>query len=278
MGERQDSQLKDGRDVAIHHAGSPAPGAPVLVMHYGTPHTGKHPPPIDQLAAAVGLRLVSVTRPGFAGSSRRAGRTVSDTAEDIIEVLDRLNVGRMVTAGYSGGGPHALALAALAPDRVDHAATFGCPAPYDQTPDWFTGMAANGGGLRPAAEGPEARERYQRTAEFDPGSFTAADWAALSGPWAGIGDDAQSATAAGSAFGEIDDDLALVAPWGVDLDRITTRVSVFHAASDRVIPAHHAERLAALLPSAGVRSLEASGHVAVLGQLPQWMRAVAPHT
>lgn len=127
MGERQDSQLKDGRDVAIHHAGSPAPGAPVLVMHYGTPHTGKHPPPIDQLAAAVGLRLVSVTRPGFAGSSRRAGRTVSDTAEDIIEVLDRLNVGRMVTAGYSGGGPHALALAALAPDRVDHAATFGCP-------------------------------------------------------------------------------------------------------------------------------------------------------
>ncbi|MGC0144553.1 alpha/beta fold hydrolase [Pseudactinotalea sp. Z1732] len=278
MGERQDSQLKDGRDVAIHHAGSPAPGAPVLVMHYGTPHTGKHPPPIDQLAAAVGLRLVSVTRPGFAGSSRRAGRTVSDAAEDIIEVLDRLNVGRMVTAGYSGGGPHALALAALAPDRVDHAATFGCPAPYDQTPDWFTGMAANGGGLRPAAEGPEARERYQRTAEFDPGSFTAADWAALSGPWAGIGDDAQSATAAGSAFGEIDDDLALVAPWGVDLDRITTRVSVFHAASDRVIPAHHAERLAALLPSAGVRSLEASGHVAVLGQLPQWMRAVAPHT
>ncbi|MGC0273679.1 alpha/beta fold hydrolase [Pseudactinotalea sp. Z1739] len=227
------------------------------------------------LAAGAGLRLVSVTRPGFAGSPRRLGRTVSDTAADVIEVLERLGIDRVVTAGYSGGGPHALGLAALVPDRVSHVATFACPAPYDRTPDWFTGMANNGGGLRSAAEGRSARERYQRTAEFDPGSFTEADWEALSGSWAGIGEDAQAATAAGSASGEIDDDLAFVVPWGVDLDQITSRVSVFHAASDCLIPAHHAERLAALLPAADVRKLEASGHVAVLQQLPHWIHAVA---
>ena len=193
----------------------------------------------------------------------------------MIEVLDHLGIDRVATAGYSGGGPHALALAALDPDRVEHVATFASPAPFDRTSAWFAGMADDGGGLRAATEGFEARERYQATAEFNPSSFTDADWMSLSGRWAGIGDDAQAATAAGSAFGEIDDDLAFVAPWGVDLGQISSSVSVFHAAADRVIPAHHVDRLAALLPKADVRTIEGSGHVDVLEQLPPWMHAVA---
>ncbi|WP_245634470.1 alpha/beta fold hydrolase, partial [Janibacter corallicola] len=244
----------------------------MLVVHYGTPHTGRHPSRIADLATDLGLRLLSVTRPGFGGSPRRAGRTVAD----VVEVLDRLGVDQVATAGYSGGGPHALALAALLSDRVGDVATFASPAPYGGSSAWFAGMAGDGGGLRPAAEGRETREAHQRTAEFDPSSFTGADYAALEGDWSGIGEDAQAAGGADGDAGEIDDDLAFVAPWGVGLGRITGRVSLFQGEADRIVPAHHADRLSALLPTAEIHVLPGSGHVAVLERLPGWMRSIAP--
>lgn len=240
-------------------------------MHYGTPHTGRHPALLDKHASDLGLRLLAVIRPGFPGSARRQGRTVAEAATDVADVLDACGVEEMVTAGYSGGGPHALTLAALLTDRVRAVATFACPAPYDQTESWFAGMAGNGGGLRPAARGEQAREVHQQTATFDASSFTEADWAALGDRWSGIGADAQAASAAGSDAGEIDDDLAFVRPWGAPLDRITCPVTLFQATADRIIPAHHVERLSALLPAAAVQLVEGSGHVAILDQLPGWL-------
>lgn len=270
--------LRSGRSVIVRTAGSAVKTAPTMVMHYGTPHTGRHPAVIAQLAEELGVRLIAVTRPGFASTDRHLGRSVADAAAEVVEVLEELDLRdeatphQILTVGYSGGGPHALAFASLLPDRVREVGVFGCPAPYDGSVEWFAGMAGNGGGLRPAAEGREAREEHQSSAEFDPESFTAADRAALDGRWAGIGEDAQAAFALGSDMGEIDDDLAFVAPWGFDVDRITARVSLFQAEDDRIIPAHHAARLKRLLPGADAHLLIDSGHVAVLDALPEWMR------
>jgi len=275
MSKRQDVRLADGRAVTVHSAGAVDSAAPVLVLHYGTPHTGEHPARLTDLALDLGLRLVAATRPGFVGSPRRFGRTVADTALDVAEALDRIGIDQMIMAGYSGGGPHALALAALLGGRVSDVAVLASPAPYDQTPAWFEGMAGGGAGLRSALSGYTAREVYQRTAEFDSDSFTKADWDALAGPWAGIGEDARAAGTAGSDPGEIDDDLAFVAPWGINLDQITARVTLFQGSDDRIIPAHHADRLASVLPAANMRRVEGSGHVAVLAQLPLWMHAVS---
>ncbi len=272
--EQQTVRVSDGRDVAVHWSGATAPDTPVLVLHYGTPHTGNHPPRLAQLASDLGLRLLAVTRPGFPGSARRRGRTVAQAASDVVEVLDRCGVGEVATAGYSGGGPHALALAALLPDRVRAVAAFACPAPYDQTESWFADMAGDGGGLRAAADGDPARELHQRTATFDASSFTEADWAALAERWSGIGADAEAANGAGSDAGEIDDDLAFVRPWGVPLDQITGAITLYQATADRIIPAHHVERLGALLPSAEVHLVEGSGHVAILDYLPSWMGTI----
>lgn len=276
--DRDRVRLRSGRSAIVHTAGSAAETAPVVVMHYGTPHTGRHPAVIAQLAEELGIRLIAVTRAGFAGTDRHLGRSVADAAAEVVEVLERLELQgiatprEVVTVGYSGGGPHALAFASLLPDRVREVGVFGCPAPYDGSVEWFAGMAGNGGGLRPATEGRGAREEHQSSAEFDPESFTAADRAALDGRWAGIGEDAQAAFALGSDMGEIDDDLAFVAPWGFDLDRITARVSLFQAEDDRIIPSHHAARLQRLLPGADAHLLIDSGHVAVLDALPEWMR------
>jgi len=71
-----------------------------------------------------------VTRPGFPGAERRTGRTVADSAKDVIEVVDEPGIEHFATAGYSGGGPHALALAALLCERVTATAAFASPAPF----------------------------------------------------------------------------------------------------------------------------------------------------
>jgi hypothetical protein len=61
-------------------------------------------------------------------------------------------------------------------------------APLTEDFDWFEGMASEGG-LRAAMAGREARQRYAASEEFDPDSFTPADWTALSGAWSSLGAD-----------------------------------------------------------------------------------------
>ena len=92
-------------------------------------------------AAERGIRLFSYDRPGYGGSTRHKGRKVADCASDIAAVCDALGVERFCVWGISGGGPHALAAAALMPDRVIAAAALASCAPYDaEGPDFLEGM------------------------------------------------------------------------------------------------------------------------------------------
>jgi pimeloyl-ACP methyl ester carboxylesterase len=62
--------------MAVDEVGDPA-GAPVLYLH-GTPDSRLARHPDDGLAAAAGVRLLAIDRPGYGGSSplphRRPGR------------------------------------------------------------------------------------------------------------------------------------------------------------------------------------------------------------
>jgi pimeloyl-ACP methyl ester carboxylesterase len=93
----------------------PADGT-LFLLHHGTPGSaGEIWPPHIEEAASRGLRLASYSRPGGAGSERHPGRSVADCAADAAAVADSLGVERFYTLGGSGGGPHALACAALLP-------------------------------------------------------------------------------------------------------------------------------------------------------------------
>ena len=78
-------------------------------------------------AAERALRLISYDRPGFGESSPQPGRT----AADVRAICAELGIDRLVTWGYSGGGPHLLACAALLPDLVTAAASLAGLAPFD---------------------------------------------------------------------------------------------------------------------------------------------------
>ncbi|SDS11884.1 Pimeloyl-ACP methyl ester carboxylesterase [Friedmanniella luteola] len=263
----------DGYRLRVRDAGGPD-GAPVVLWQHGSPHSGALVPPLVEACAAAGLRLVSYARPGYGGSTGRPGRDVAAAAADVTAVLDALRVEHAGVVGSSGGGPHSLACAALLPDRVTAAVCLASPAPYDGTDAWFAGMASDDA-LRAAVEGRAARVALVGREDFDPAVFTATDWAALEGRWATLGADAG---AAGEAWpdGLVDDDVALVTPWGFRPGQVEVPVLLVHGGADRMIPVDHAHRLLAACPRAELWLRPRDGHVSVLDALPVALAWLTP--
>src|SRR6187402_1382340 len=120
-------ELSDGRTIQVFDSEN---GTTPLLWHPGSPHTGTPLPPVLEAANERDIRVVTYARPGYGRSTRNPGRDVASAASDAAAVLDTLDLDRVHVAGYSGGGPHALACAALLPDRVIAAVTLASPAPY----------------------------------------------------------------------------------------------------------------------------------------------------
>jgi pimeloyl-ACP methyl ester carboxylesterase len=270
MVTRRDLQLPDGRQLVAYDSGALDPSeALTVVWHHGSPQTGAPLEPLLAAAASRDIRLVTYARPSYGGSSPNLGRKVASAAADVAAIVDALGVSRFASMGASGGGPHALACAALLSDRVIGAITLASPAPYTDAFDWYGGMVSPGG-LRAAAAGRDARDRFAAAEEFDENSFTSADWAALNGTWASLGRDAGQAGDAGPD-GLIDDDVAFASAWGFDVAEITGPVLLVQGGEDRVIPPTHAEWLLRHVPSAELWLRPRDGHVSVLDACPVGM-------
>ncbi|MFI1015934.1 alpha/beta fold hydrolase [Streptomyces sp. NPDC020965] len=130
---------RDGK-LAYEEWGDPR-GHPVFLLH-GTPGSrlGPRPRPFD--LHKLGIRLIAYDRPGYGQSDRHAGRSVVDAAADVRAVADALDIPRYSVVGRSGGGPHALACAAIDRDRVASAAAVVSVAPPDAMGlEWLAGMA-----------------------------------------------------------------------------------------------------------------------------------------
>ena len=170
-----DLALGDGRTLHVYDTGTGegTTGLAVFWQH-GIPSTGAPPEPLFAAAAERGIRWVSRDRPGHGGSTPQRGRDVASAAADVASIADALGIGRFAVMGDSGGGPHALACAAVRPGRVLATVCMSGPAPFGaEGLDWFAGMTPTGAAeYRAAATGHAALEAYFASAEFDPGVFT----------------------------------------------------------------------------------------------------------
>lgn len=267
--------LPGGRRLAVLTAG-PADGLP-LVLHNGTPGGLATFGPMTAAAAARGLRTVMCARPGYGGSTPRPGRLVADAADDVAAVLDALGAREFVTAGWSGGGPHALACAIRLPGRCLAAATIAGVAPYRAAGlDWLAGMAPENvqeftaaaageaeltGFLEAAAAG-LVTVSAASVAEALGGLVSEADKAVLTGEYAGyLAESVRTALAAGVA-GWRDDDLAFVRDWGFALTAPGgPPVAVWQGDQDRMVPFAHGAWLSGQLAGARPHLLPGEGHL-----------------
>lgn len=277
-------RLPDGRLLDLRVSG-PAGGLP-LVYHHGTPGAATPIRALERAAHARGLRLVTTSRPGYGGSTRQPGRRVVDVVADTSAVLDALGAQRCLVAGWSGGGPHALACAA----RLEAAAAVlvvAGVAPCDAAGlDWTAGMGeGNVVEFTAALAGEEPLRAYldeQRAQLKDVAAEgIVAELASLlpEVDRAVLTDEFGADLAAkfhealrGGVDGWLDDDLAFLAPWGFSLAEVSVPTAVWQGSADLMVPFAHGQWLAGQLPAASVHLVEGEGHLSVaLGALERML-------
>ena len=274
----------DGRSLEVLVFG-PEDGTP-LVFHNGLPSAAVPFPQLERVAAALGLRVVTWSRPGYGHSTPRTDGTttyhVADDVADTVAVLDALGLGTFVTLGWSGGGPRALACAALLPERCRAAATLAGVGPYGvEGLDFLAGMGPeNVRDVHASLEGAEALEAsllpeiggYVNLTGDDVvaafgGLVTDVDAASLTGELADyVAADFRASVTQGMV-GMRDDSLAIVRPWGFDVGAIDVPVAVWQGRQDLMVPYAHGVWLADHVPGARRHLYDEEGHLSLVAQL-----------
>lgn len=266
----------------------PPEATDLLLLHVGTPAAAVMFPGLVAAAAARGMRTAAYSRGGYGRSSRLPGRSVADEAEISGALADRLGHERFFTIGWSGGGPVALACAALLPHRVkacvllaslaprhEAGADWDAWIPADQRLEWDILASDDQSALlddfeaqirvfsritptRLVAVGgaPDARAVAQRhRAEIAPSLTRSMRRAVLQG-----------------FTGYLDDNVAQAHSWGFRVADIHVPVVVRHGELDRLVDVRQGRWLARMIPGARGVFLPDAGHGSIA--LP-WADVVA---
>lgn len=274
-------RMRDGRLLAFEEWGDPD-GSPVILLH-GTPGCRHGAVPPELMAERPGVRFIAYDRPGYGDSDRGPGRRVAQAARDVAALADGLGLGRFAVLGRSGGAPHALACAALLPSRVRRVAAMASLAPpVAEGLNWFDGMArSNVEEFTQALTDPlEFADRLAARAaaiRADPAQLLAsikdgltdADRRIVSTPAVSemLLRNYREALRE-SAYGWLDDILALLSHWGFDPAQITRPVLLWHGAEDTFSPVGHFEWLAERIPRARPVLDPKGSHFSALEALP----------
>jgi pimeloyl-ACP methyl ester carboxylesterase len=280
-------QRPDGRRLAYECNGDPRD--PVVFSIHGTPGSrlGTHP-------SRPGVCVVSFDRPGYGASDRQPKRDVAAVAGEVEALADELGANRFGVLGISGGGPHALACAALLGDRVTRVASLVGVAPADAMGDDFaTGMSESNIAEFAAAEagrdaliamllpvGVQVRADPDVLADMLAEEMPPPDLACLADP--GFRTRLIAGMAEGLRPGEdgwIDDDIAFVTAWGFDPAVITTSTLIWHGEDDVLVPVAHAHWLHRAISGSQLITVPGAGHLAAFDLAPSavdWLVTGAP--
>jgi pimeloyl-ACP methyl ester carboxylesterase len=285
MAESGTVERAGGRVVSWASWGD-ANGQPLLLIH-GTPGSRLARSPDPNLYGRLGAHAVSFDRPGYGRSTVDPERTILSVADDALAVADAQGWSRFSVLGVSGGGPHALALAVKAPDRLAAVglAVGGAPAELVDPDDL---IAVNREGLRRAREeGRESLEEFlapfAAQAAADPGAML--DTAMADAPpvdrelltrpdiRAVIVESLTEAFANGPR-GWYDDSWALSRPWGFELSEVRVPVRMWYGDADRNVPIGAIRKMASQLQVESLEIIPDAGHLGWLTQEEDVLRTL----
>ena len=259
---RREGTVRVGRRRVLGYAEFGDPCGRLVLWHHGTPGARRQVPLIARRAASrLGLRLVSVERPGVGDSTNHRYRHIRDWADDAGAVVDHFGHDQFAVVGVSGGGPYALACAHEHAERVTVVGLLGsvCPVvgPNAAPGSSVVGLAVTFQGLLDPLRSVLGTAIWLATQPAIPfGHFVLRAYASRMPPGdqevladpemeAVLLDDI--ANARGRRFGAVAHDVALFGrPWGFDLTDIHVPVFWWHGDADNVIPLAHAEHSVAL--------------------------------
>lgn len=284
MSESATLTMPDGRVVGYATHG-PAGGRPVVWCH-GGPGSRLEPAVAGPEAAAAGITFVGIDRPGYGLSTLWPGRSIAGWVPDGLAVADALGLDTFAVVGVSTGGAYALALAALAPERVT--AVVACCALTDMT--WAEGRAMMPAtAVRDLWDAPDRAAALAAAAEAfgedgsrflaNPGgdgdddddlpALPAADLAVLSDPaWLDRMAPCLAEMFASGVQGYCDDRIADGAGWvSFDPGAVRAPTTVLHGEADPIIPPAHARHTAAVVPGATLRLVPELGHLSIMSEI-----------
>ena len=253
-----------------------------VLFHHGTPGNSTSWRDWNDLLAEGEIRAIAASRPGYASSDRRPGRKVVDVVGDLSQILDQFEIKRFVSVGWSGGGPHALAMSL--DKRCAGVITLAGVGQYGQTDlNFLDGMGPENieeFGFSLQGEGPlrnwmdaNALGMQQVTGEGLREAFGGligeADKEVLAGDFAeNMAAEMREALSQGFD-GWIDDDLAFVQEWGFDLGAIVVPVELWQGDDDFMVPHSHSRWLSSKIRTAELNFIPKDGHISLIANHQQ---------
>lgn len=271
-------RVRRGRKLGVAEFGTPD-GQPVFWFH-GTPGARRQiPEEARKIAAARGLRIIGLDRPGVGLSTPHLYDSVADFVPDLELVADQLGIDRFSTIGLSGGGPYAMAAAVGLPDRVASVGILGGVVPSvgpDAAPGGLVGFAHRFRKLLPIVREPAGlaltvlvrlarpigSQGLDLYARFSPPG----DREVLQRPdvKAMFLDDLTTNGSRGLRS-VVYDGILFTRHWGFSPRDIQVPVTWWHGDADNIVPLAHAWHLVPLIPDATLHVREAESHLGGLG-------------
>jgi pimeloyl-ACP methyl ester carboxylesterase len=235
------------------------------------------------------ITLIGVDRFGYGGSDPLPSQqwaSLGAAADELGEVLDRLQAGPVGVAGWSMGGLVALALAARRPDLVDRVAVIGAPAP-DQDVAWIPAE------LKAALQGQSPDQVRELLGKWlapavltDPQHWLellgagAADELVLEQPGVRERLTAMLAVAFEPGTAGLTADVAscFLQPWGFQPEQVSAKTLLLYGAKDSIAGPRHGKWYQQRIPNSRYEQVPGAGHLLVV---PVWRRVLfhlAPHT
>ncbi|MFZ7128608.1 MAG: alpha/beta fold hydrolase [Desulfobacterales bacterium] len=273
--------LAGGRTLAYTDIGEP--DWPCVFFFHGAPGSRLHLAYLEERFLAERIRVVSLDRPAYGGSSPQPGRSMADWPPDVAALADALGIARFGVAGHSSGGPYAVACAALLPERVSAGIVLGGVTDMGWPGAWEGYVDSECELMRMPDEAAAVAWCVERYGEDGKGLFSASDfeWAE---PDKAIFADGRIGPALKLAMtealqrgvtGYAQDIFVQGRPWPFDPKAIAVPVHVLHGELDALVPLAHSCHTSEVIPGSTMRVLPGHGHVTTLAEIPSLASALA---